>query len=233
MHFRTRTTHLKKLQECLCAEISSTETEEKCLQEYKTEMELLQQERMAHVEELRLIHADINLMEATIKQAEDERNKMLEHAKHLYEEQMMVKEQVDMMRTSIGLEPIPDKMSEGDEKLFYRLFEKQKMDYRPSLDLSEQIFPQNLSTATLASVPVIPVTRLLQPKPESRHSPGASTGPSNSTLASAAAFRQQPPPMKNCLSCHQQIHRNAPICPLCKAKSRSRNPKKPKRKLDD
>lgn len=60
-------------------------------------------------------------MEATIKQAEDERNKMLEHAKHLYEEQMMVKEQVDMMRTSIGLEPIPDKMSEGDEKLFYRL----------------------------------------------------------------------------------------------------------------
>ena len=47
------------------------------------------------------------------------------------------------------------------------------------------------------------------------------------------AFRQQPPPMKACLSCHQQIHRNAPICPLCKAKSRSRNPKKPKRKMDE
>lgn len=43
-------------------------------------------------------------------------------------------------------------------------------------------------------------------------------------------FRQQPPPMKSCLSCNQQIHRNAPICPLCKAKSRSRNPKKPKKK---
>jgi len=43
-------------------------------------------------------------------------------------------------------------------------------------------------------------------------------------------LRQQPPPMKSCLSCHQQIHRNAPICPLCKAKSRSRNPKKPKKK---
>lgn len=60
-------------------------------------------------------------MEATIKQAEDERNKMLEHAKQLYGEQVMVKEQVDMVRTSIGLEPIPDKMSEGDAKLFYRL----------------------------------------------------------------------------------------------------------------
>lgn len=47
-----------------------------------------------------------------------------------------------------------------------------------------------------------------------------------------ASFRQQPPPMKSCLSCNQQIHRNAPICPLCKAKSRSRNPKKPKKKSD-
>jgi uncharacterized paraquat-inducible protein A len=47
------------------------------------------------------------------------------------------------------------------------------------------------------------------------------------------AFRQQPPPMKACLSCNQQIHRNAPICPLCKAKSRSRNPKKPKKKTDE
>ncbi len=46
-------------------------------------------------------------------------------------------------------------------------------------------------------------------------------------------FRQQPPPMKSCLSCNQQIHRNAPICPLCKAKSRSRNPKKPKKKSND
>jgi hypothetical protein len=47
------------------------------------------------------------------------------------------------------------------------------------------------------------------------------------------SFRQQPPPMKSCLSCNQQIHRNAPICPLCKAKSRSRNPKKPKKKTNN
>ena len=40
--------------------------------------------------------------------------------------------------------------------------------------------------------------------------------------------KQQHPPMKTCLSCHQQIHRNSPICPMCKAKSRSRNPKKTK-----
>ncbi|CAI2734686.1 unnamed protein product [Schistosoma spindalis] len=38
----------------------------------------------------------------------------------------------------------------------------------------------------------------------------------------------QCPPMKTCQACQQLIHRNAPICPLCKTKSRSRNPKKPK-----
>ena len=44
--------------------------------------------------------------------------------------------------------------------------------------------------------------------------------------------RQQKPPMKTCTSCQESIHRNAPVCPMCKAKSKSKNPKKPKRKLD-
>jgi hypothetical protein len=52
-------------------------------------------------------------------------------------------------------------------------------------------------------------------------------------LDQMSSFRQQPPPMKTCLSCNQQIHRNAPICPLCKAKSRSRNPKKPKKNKNE
>jgi len=42
--------------------------------------------------------------------------------------------------------------------------------------------------------------------------------------------QHQAPPMKECSNCHEQIHRNAPICPMCKSKSRSKNPKKPKRK---
>ena len=57
---------------------------------------------------------------------------------------------------------------------------------------------------------------------------GSGVGPSQHQL-----IRQHPAPMKACLSCHQQIHRNAPICPLCKAKSRSQNPKKPKKRSDD
>jgi hypothetical protein len=51
---------LEKLKTRLKSEVESTETEEKCLLEYRREMELLMQEKMAHVEELRQIHADIN-----------------------------------------------------------------------------------------------------------------------------------------------------------------------------
>lgn len=51
---------LEKLRLRLMHELESFETEEKCLAEYRREMELLQQEKMAHVEELRQIHADIN-----------------------------------------------------------------------------------------------------------------------------------------------------------------------------
>ena len=36
------------------------------------------------------------------------------------------------------------------------------------------------------------------------------------------------PPMKTCSSCQHSIHRNAPVCPICKAKSQSKNSKKRK-----
>lgn len=51
---------LEKLKVKIIQEVESSEQEEKCLSEYKQEMELLIQEKMAHVEELRQIHADIN-----------------------------------------------------------------------------------------------------------------------------------------------------------------------------
>lgn len=41
-------------------EVENGDSEEKCLGEYRREMELLLQEKMSHVEELRQIHADIN-----------------------------------------------------------------------------------------------------------------------------------------------------------------------------
>ena len=50
-------------------------------------------------------------METTIKQAEEDRNKSLEVAKRLYEEYQPLKQHVDMLRASVGL----DRLSEVSE----------------------------------------------------------------------------------------------------------------------
>ncbi|KAL7979952.1 hypothetical protein Chor_004421 [Crotalus horridus] len=186
---RNKTLQMEKIKARLKAEFEALESEERHLKEYKQEMDLLLQEKMAHVEELRLIHADINVMENTIKQSENDLNKLLESTRRLHEEYKPLKEHVDALRMTLGLQRLPD-LCEEEEKLSLDYFEKQKAEW--------QTEPQE------------------PPIPES--------------LAAAAAAAQQ---LQACLSCHQQIHRNAPICPLCKAKSRSRNPKKPKRKQDE
>ena len=58
--------HAMKLKSKIKQECSARQHEDKCLDEYKTELELLLQEKMAHVEELRLIHADINLVKLVL-----------------------------------------------------------------------------------------------------------------------------------------------------------------------
>ena len=60
--FRVKTSQLEKLKSQLIQELDTAEKEGKLLKDYKAEMEALLHEKMAHVEELRLIHADINLV---------------------------------------------------------------------------------------------------------------------------------------------------------------------------
>jgi len=54
-------------------------------------------------------------METTIKHAEEERSKALDSARNLYEEMQMLKEEVDAVRSNIGLERLPD--SEAENKI--------------------------------------------------------------------------------------------------------------------
>jgi len=211
---RNKTMQLEKIKAQLRSEFDVTENEERCVDDYKVEMDQLLQEKMAHVEELRLIHADINLMETTIKQAEDDRHRALEHARQLYTEYRPLKAQLDEMRTSIGLDKSED-ISLEQPKLTPEYFDRAKPDWQNDYPESSAVMP---SMPTQIQHSNVSPMQMVRPKPD---------------RPLQATFRQQPPPMKACLSCHQQIHRNAPICPLCKAKSRSRNPKKPKRKMDD
>ena len=58
-------------------------------------------------------------MESTIKQAEADRNRAFTHAKHLYEDFQMLKQQIDLQRASIGLESTPE-LAQEDAKLTTR-----------------------------------------------------------------------------------------------------------------
>jgi hypothetical protein len=51
---------MEKVRARLHQEVELKNVEDRNLEEYRQEIELLQQEKMAHVEELRLIHADIH-----------------------------------------------------------------------------------------------------------------------------------------------------------------------------
>ena len=59
---RVKMDELDQLKNRLMREWETTEREDKSLREYQAEMEQLIQEKMTHVEELRLIHADINMV---------------------------------------------------------------------------------------------------------------------------------------------------------------------------
>jgi len=252
---RNRTMQLDKMKGKIRDEFRQSEFEAKSLQDYKAELEQLVQEKMAHVEELRLIHADINMMESIIKQSEEDRCRSLENVKQLHDEYRPTKHHVDLLRQSIGLERTLDLHDEGI-KLTPEIFDKHKFPTMPSMDwppMGSSEPPCPIPTSMPDPGPSLPLAALsnvgipgvvqgvgMQPHPMPAGFPGpSSAGPLGlgprppKGMMDRQAFRQQPPPMKACLSCHQQIHRNAPICPLCKAKSRSRNPKKPKRKMDE
>ncbi|XP_065225903.1 zinc finger C4H2 domain-containing protein [Planococcus citri] len=239
---RIKTLQLEELKNKILHEVEVSDQEEKCLTEYKQEMDLLLQDKMSHVEELRQIHSDINAMENVIKKAEEARNTSLERAKRIHEEYQPLKFELDRLRQDIlGLERLPE-LHEEEKDLKPELFAGGYFErpfkcpewYPP---VCESVMMASFSQAAHVHAFQPPTTSFLPHVPHPLHLlPTTSKLPETRPVPPAPlpgpppTFRQQPPPMKSCLSCHQQIHRNAPICPLCKAKSRSRNPKKPKKK---
>ena len=116
--FSGKTINLEKLRLRLLHDVDSIENETKCMAEYRREMELLQQEKMAHVEELRQIHADINAMETVMKQAEEAKRQATENARRLVEDYAPLKHDVDLMRVELlGLEKLPDMQMHDRERL--------------------------------------------------------------------------------------------------------------------
>lgn len=202
---RQKTIQAEKMKLHLKEMMGELSNEDKTLQDYQTEIDLLIQEKMAHVEELRLIHTDINTMENLTKQAKSARQKLVDEVRKAYNEYLPLKEELNDMRSAIGVKIIE---------------ESDTLSVIPHLEDSQ-----------------VAETKAAAPSESLDQSMRMNLAGGNSTcvklsLTKPSVRPQQPAPMKSCQSCHQLIHRNAPICPLCKAKSRSRNPKKAKRKTD-
>nr|KAF6493247.1 zinc finger C4H2-type containing [Molossus molossus] len=112
-------------------------------------------------------------MENTIKQSENDLNKLLESTRRLHDEYKPLKEHVDALRMTLGLQRLPD-LCEEEEKLSLDYFEKQKAEWQT--EPQEPPIPESLAAAA-AAAQQLQVAR----KQDTRQT---------------ATFRQQPPPMK-------------------------------------
>lgn len=239
--------HFQRLQQHLNQNSDLVSRENQVLREFRKELDLLVQERMSHIEELRLIHADINIMETTIKQAEEERSRALQESKRLIKDYQPIKDQINKIRDVLHLEKLPENDDDETALMTMQILAQQGNDgdlstQNRSLDAHPQETHHPLiapflhqSQSSNNAAPVLPATSTTatQSSTPSAALQMPKVVPGLTTNVDRTSFRQQPPPMKTCQSCQQQIHRNAPICPICKAKSRSRNPKKPKRRHTD
>lgn len=245
--------------------LKAMDEESKYLETYKQEKELIEQEKLAHAEELRLIHTDLHQMESIIQESETEADHHLTLARSLMLEWQQLADRANKMRSSLGLEKLTSlpeeeklrseftKSSDRNDIGFAHSNQTRDLinGFKPLLMIANQhqsnqqhpfLFPSSTASSSrdykpslLPSSSAIGLSSLINPihgPPSGLMSTGSSSSiserPSNRSFC-----QQQPAPMKSCLTCLQQIHRNAPICPNCKAKSRSKNPKKPKRKTED
>merc|ERR1712127_28967 len=117
---KNKTIYLQRIKSKISQEVDCIESETKALIDFKTELDLLVQEEKAHLEELRQIQNDMTMMENTIKQANEDKIRALESAKRLHQDYKPLKEHVNHLRDSIGL----DKIDENDDEILIDKFLK-------------------------------------------------------------------------------------------------------------
>ncbi|KAM3183566.1 hypothetical protein ACTXT7_010098 [Hymenolepis weldensis] len=291
------------------------------ISEYEAELEMLQQERLYHLEQLKLIEKDIEAVEQTIFEARIDKITTLKLAHKLSNDYSELLTEVNHIRSDLGLMTIEDKRSPEAVALIQTLppsttstslqinisdtpggpptsqypkspqappqlppvlppstgtFDQEHIaawfasfrQQRDQIDWSKQFPPEigaeneqspSYIRKAYAAIQFYKVedgnatttqsfefghsssqsVRLndLMPRgggggrgmlPQSNVFSNISGPPHPSSNQPPPSHQsQQAPPMKTCQACQQLIHRNAPICPLCKTKSRSRHPKRP------
>ncbi|EFO17009.1 hypothetical protein LOAG_11495 [Loa loa] len=219
----------------LLAELADFQQSKKFIEETQKTISDLNEEKDAHSEIIQQINMDKQELEKIMNSAKQEKRQMEESISQKYEEIFRLLEQTNELSRESGI---------SEEDLI-----------SPSIIPPNKIAPNISSVGPLAtsSTSVPPLLRhfkvnsvpavvqramfnfdsiLLQAAAPAMARPPVMPH-AFPTSSSLTKVDHQSPPMKTCQSCFQQIHRNAPICPMCKSKSRSKNPKKPKRKVTE
>uniref|UniRef100_A0A1I7UCA6 C4H2-type domain-containing protein n=1 Tax=Caenorhabditis tropicalis TaxID=1561998 RepID=A0A1I7UCA6_9PELO len=211
----------------LCDEIRELENNEKSLKEMAKTIEDLNREKEEHSEIIQTINQDKSVLEREIAEAESEKKEKESKIAKRYEILIRSMEMTNEKLKETGL----------DISLTHDDLPQTHIKIEPSTTPATPIITGGLPP----SFANINFNQLFQPMFLDQlkgfgQSPAAAQFRPPPHMAAAMQQHQmkitdhQSPPMKTCQSCYQQIHRNAPICPMCKSKSRSKNPKKPKRK---
>ncbi|KAL3995408.1 Zinc finger-containing family protein [Acanthocheilonema viteae] len=219
----------------LLAELADFQQSKKFIEETQKTISDLNEEKDAHSEIIQQINMDKQELEKIMNSAKQEKRQMEESISQKYEEIFRLLEQTNELSRESGI---------AEDDLI-----------SPSIIPPNKIAPNFSSVGSLAAATSANVSPLLRhfkvnsvPAVIQRamfnfdsillQAAAAPTMPRPPTIphafpttSSLSKVDHQSPPMKTCQSCFQQIHRNAPICPMCKSKSRSKNPKKPKRKM--
>ncbi|CAI4233354.1 unnamed protein product [Auanema sp. JU1783] len=158
----------------------------------------LEIERKSHAEELRQINQDINLGEDHLKSLRSEQESRKQKLLRSLDDLNKLRELANSSFTHCSIE------DHDGEIPTLGPFESELLD---------GILPQNdlVSAADLISMSLLPFYQ------NNFH-----------MLSNGRPSLHEPSKMKTCESCQAQIHRNAPTCPYCKTKSRSKNPKRRK-----
>ncbi|CAD5213166.1 unnamed protein product [Bursaphelenchus okinawaensis] len=180
-------------------------TSSKLIEQYDETKGHLNIEHKTHTEELRLINQDINHLEDLVKTVKSkqihEKAVLADKYEKLKKAQTTTNEKLDeISNQSIDIVQAP-KWLQQDCRLTEQKFNP---------NLFQMLLPQN--TNLLMSLNPVFLKR-------------AQAFPY--TLPRRTC--EDPAKSKQCASCGQQIHRNAPICPYCKTKTVSRNPRRYRR----
>ncbi|KHN85027.1 Zinc finger C4H2 domain-containing protein [Toxocara canis] len=181
----------------------------------------LDNERKSHADELRQINQDINHLEDTLKGVKGSKDSKKEIIARKYDE---IERELETTNQLLRESGVPEEELLSRDQFLPFIEDDVAVEQPTSSSLTSSMWFDQMSPLSLFGILQSQRSRLFNGSSECGVPPLL-----DSTSRTSISDHAK---MKKCQSCDQLIHRNAPICPLCKAKSRSKHPKRPRRRID-